>query len=245
MALLEVKQVSHSFDGIRALDQVSLSVESGEIVGLIGPNGAGKTTLFNVITGGLRPTQGSVWFEGKDLVGKKPHKINQMGISRTFQLVRNFPELTARQNLLVGQEHYGEQLLPVLVSTSPPEVEQRARDVLEFVGLERWTEELAGELSFGQQKLLALGMRLMKQSRLVLLDEVTAGVNPTLIRELMDRIVDANRLGIGFLIIEHNMEVIMRLAHRVYFLSEGRVIAEGTPEEIQQNEMVLDIYYGH
>ena len=245
MALLEVSQVSHSFDGIQALDQVSLSVEPGEIVGLIGPNGAGKTTLFNVITGELRPTQGSVRFEGQDVVGKKPHKINQMGISRTFQLVRNFPELTTRQNLLVGQEHDGEQLLSVLVTTSPPKVEQRAREVLAFVGLEPWAQELAGELSFGQQKLLALGMRLMKQSRLVLLDEFTAGVNPTLIQELMDRVVDANQMGIGFLIIEHNMEVIMRLAQRVYFLSDGRVIAEGIPQEIQQNETVLDIYYGH
>ena len=244
MALLELRQVSHNFGGIRALDRVSLSVEAGEIVGLIGPNGAGKTTLFNVITGALRPTAGSVRFAGRELVGKRPHEINQMGISRTFQLIRNFPELTTRQNLFMGQNHRGEGLLPVLLYANPPKVEHQAREVLAFVGLERWSEEMAGELSYGQQKLLALGMRLMKDSRLVLLDEPAAGVNPTMIQEVVDRIEEANRNGITFLIIEHNMEVIMRLAHRIYFLSEGRVIAEGTPEEIQQNEMVLDIYYG-
>ena len=244
MALLELRQVSRNFGGVQALGGVDLSVEAGEIVGLIGPNGAGKTTLFNVIAGALRPTAGTVRFAGQELVGKKPHEINQMGISRTFQLVRNFPELTTRQNLLVGQDHQGERLLPVLLSASPSKVAQQAREVLTFVGLERSSEKLAGELSFGQQKLLALGMRLMKDAKLILLDEPTAGVNPTMIQELMDRIEEANRSGITFLIVEHNMAVIMRLAQRVCFLSEGRVIAEGTPEEIQRNETVLDIYYG-
>ena len=244
MALLEVRQVSHNFGGIQALDRVSLSIEAGEIVGLIGPNGAGKTTLFNVIAGAFRPTDGGVRFGQRELVGKKPHEINQMGISRTFQLLRTFPELTTRQNLFVGQEHRGERLLPVFLYANPPKVEHRAREILKFVGLERQVDDPAGELSFGQQRLLTLGMRLMRDSRLVLLDEPTAGVNPTMIQELVDRIVETNRKGITFLIIEHNMDVIMRLAQRIYFLSEGRVIAEGTPEQIQRNEMVLDIYYG-
>ncbi|MFQ6110405.1 MAG: ABC transporter ATP-binding protein [Nitrospinota bacterium] len=243
-ALFEVTGIFKFFGGLRALDGVSLNVEAGELVGLIGPNGSGKTTLFNCATGLLPPDGGTIRFRGQELVGQPPHAIAQAGIGRTFQLTRVFPDLTVWENLLLGQPHRGEPIAEALVRASPGGVRQRARELLAFIGIEHLANEPAGELSYGQQRLLEFAMVLMPEPALVLLDEPTAGVNPALIDRIMEHILAMNEQGTTFLIIEHNMEVIMTLSERIYFLSEGKKIAEGPPAAIQANPQVLEAYYG-
>jgi branched-chain amino acid transport system ATP-binding protein len=244
MALLEVYDLHKHFDGVTALSGTSLHVEKGEIVGLIGPNGAGKTTLFNCVTGALRPDRGSVCLEGQEITGLPPHVVAQRGLARTFQLIRVFPELTVLQNVLCGQPHARERLLEVGWYRTPKSLEQRAWELLEFFGLTHLAQELAAELSYGQQKLLALATALMGEPRIILLDEPFSGVNPTMIERILERLKRLNSRGVTFLVIEHNMEALMRLAQRVYALAAGRVIAEGPPSEIQRNPEVLEVYYG-
>jgi branched-chain amino acid transport system permease protein len=241
--LLVVQGVTKRFGGIVALDGVSLQVRRGEILGLIGPNGAGKSTLFDCITGFQRPDAGTVELGGRSLLRLPPHRIVHHGVVRTFQLLRIFPELTVRENLLVAQPHRGESPWAALRS-SLPEVEERAARWMGVVGLEGYRDAPAGELSYGQQKLLSLAMALMAGADVILLDEPTAGVNPAVIQELVARIRELNRGGQTFVIIEHNMEVIDAVAHRVYFMADGRVLAEGTPQQVRQNPLVLEAYYG-
>jgi len=245
--LLEVAALSKRFGGLEALRNVSLVVRPSEIVGVLGPNGAGKSTLFDCVTGFLAPSGGSVVLRrdgaGRVLTGRPPFWIAQQGLARTFQLIRVFPGLTVLENLLAGQEHRGEPLLDVF-RASPPSVYERAGTFLRLTGLEETRDAPAGELSYGQQKLLALAMALVRQPRLVLLDEPVAGVNLTVIERLKDHIRARNAEGVTFLIIEHNMEVLMELAGRLYFLAEGRLVTEGPPESIQRSEEVLSLYYG-
>ncbi len=244
MALLEVHDLHKHFDGVAALSGVSLHVERGEIVGLIGPNGAGKTTLFNCITGALRPDRGSVRLDGEAITGLPPHRVAQRGLARTFQLVRPFAELTALENVLCGQPHARERLWAVALRKTPKALEERAWRLLEFLGLAALAHRPAGALSYGQQKLLALATALMGEPKIVLLDEPFAGVNPTMIEHILERLKALNAQGVTFLVIEHNMEALMRLAQRVYALAAGRVIAEGTPQRIQRTPEVLEVYYG-
>ena len=244
MALLEVDQLTKQFFGLPALNRVSLSVEPGELLGVIGPNGSGKTTLFNCVTGVLRPTAGHVRFKGDDITGLSADLVHRRGISRTFQLIQLFPEMTVIENmLLAAQERHG-TLLGRLIRREGTEAARHARDLLEYLGIVDLGERLASNLSYGQQKLLDFGMALMSRPEVILLDEPLAGVNPTMINKLVGHIQALNAQGHTFVVIEHNMEVVMSLCRRIVVLSQGERIAEGTPGEVADNPLVLDAYFG-
>lgn len=244
MNLLEARQVVKSFGGITALDRVDLHVYQGEIVGLIGPNGSGKTTFFNCVTGYYKVDGGDIFFKGKKITNESTHEIIQKGISRTFQLNRIFPHLTVLQNVLLGQDHGKEGILESFFRKSPKQVLDRSLEMLQFVKLLDKKDDMAGTLSYGQQKLLALAIALVKEPELLLLDEPTAGVNPSLVNSIVHYITEINRKGTTILLIEHNMDVIMSLSGRIYVLSSGKKIAEGTPEEVRENPNVLEVYFG-
>jgi branched-chain amino acid transport system permease protein len=243
-ALCSVHALTKRFGGIVALDRIALEVKRGEILCLIGPNGAGKSTLFDCITGFQRPQGGSVWLDGQVVTGIPVHRIVRLGLVRTFQLIRLFSELTVWENLLAAQPHAGEGMWTALQRT-PLQIEAQAAGLLRIVGLLGYRSIPASELSYGQQKLLSLAMALMTNARLILLDEPTAGVSPAMIKELIVHIQAANRQGRTFLIIEHNMEVVNALAHRIYFMADGRILTEGRPGEIRRDPRVLEAYYGH
>ena len=244
MKIIEAKKILKQFGGIKALNNLDLFVRKGEIVGLIGPNGSGKTTFFNCLTGFYKVDDGVILFKNTDITNKSTHIIIQKGISRTFQLNRIFPNLTVLQNVLLGQNHYKERIFNTAFKKSQNEIVEKAIKLLEFVKLNNKKNELAGHLSFGQQKLLDLAIALVKEPELLLLDEPTAGVNPTLIRETVDYIKKINDNGTSILLIEHNMDVVMNISNRIYVLSFGKKIAEGTSDEIRKNPSVLDIYFG-
>jgi len=244
MALLEIDNLSKHFFRLSALNRVSLGVEPGELLGIIGPNGSGKTTLFNCVTGVLSPSDGQVRFRGEDITGRSADAVYRRGIARTFQLIQLFPEMTVLENMLVaGQEKKG-TLLSRLLRRDEAEATARAVALLEFLGIAGLRENLASNLSYGQQKLLDFGMALMSDPQLILLDEPMAGVNPTMIKNLVGHIVELNARGYTFVVIEHNMEVVMSLCRRIIVLSQGERIAEGTPAEIADNPLVLDAYFG-
>ncbi len=246
-SLLDVEALAKRFGGVEALRGVTLGVQRGEIVGVLGPNGAGKSTLFDCITGFTVPSGGTIVLRAgggdRALAGRAPAWIAHQGLARTFQLIRVFPGLTVLENMLAGQEHRDEPLFHVFRSSSR-EVRERVEDLLRLVGLEGSPGALAGELSYGQQKLLALAMALVRGPRLVLLDEPVAGVTLTVIERLKSHIRAQNAAGVTFLIIEHNIDVLTALADRLYFLADGRVVTEGPPEAIQRSEEVLSLYYG-
>jgi len=242
--VLSISGLSKRFGGVQAVRQVTLDVYRGEICGLIGPNGAGKTTLFECVTGSLRPDGGDVRLNGREIVGLAPHRIAWAGLSRTFQAMRIFADLTVWENLMCGQEHRLEGVWQATIGGHPPAVEDRGRTLLEAFGLGALRDHPAGALSYGQQKLLSIAMAVLREPALVLLDEPAAGVNPVLVDEITRHIRRLNAQGITFLVIEHNMEMIMALAHRVVFMAGGEIVAQGTPEEIQRNETVLELYYG-
>ena len=244
MAQLDLRNVSKHFGAVPANDDISLQVDSGEIVGLIGPNGSGKTSLFNSIVGHHRVDRGTVCFEGRDITGLQVQAIARLGVLRTFQKTRTYPAMTCLENLNISLPHLYLSLKN-LPRTIPAASTARALALLEFVGISDRADELAGELSFGQQRLLELAMTLMNQPKLLLLDEPTAGINPTMIKTLVERLRDVRRrFGITLLVIEHNMPVIMDLADRIYCLNRGRVLAEGTPAQIQADQRVIDAYLG-
>lgn len=242
--VLDVVDVRKRFGGVQAIREATLQVGRGEIVGLIGPNGAGKTTLFECITGFLRPDAGSVTLGSQSVLGLPPHRIAWMGLGRTFQAVRTFPEMTVWENMMCAVEHRGEGLWQTTRYGPSRAFQETARDLLDVFQLWGLRELRAGALSFGQQKLLSLAMAVLRQPTVVLLDEPTAGVNPVLVNEIGDHIRALNASGITFLVIEHNMEFIMALAHRIAFMAEGRIVAVGPPADIQQNQTVLELYYG-
>jgi len=244
LQILKVESLTKRFGGLVAVDRVSLHVDKGEIVGLLGPNGSGKTTLFNCITGYYKPDEGSVKLNDEDITGKPMEVICEKGVYRTFQLPRVFPELSVLQNVLLAKPHKKEGLLNILLKGFSGAEIRRAKELVEFVGLTRLLDEPAGKLSGGQQKLLELACALMKAPQIILLDEPTGGVNPTLIKHVKSKIIAMNNEGCTFFIIEHNMEVIMDLAERIYVLDYGHLIAEGNPEEIRNNEAVLEAYFG-
>jgi branched-chain amino acid transport system ATP-binding protein len=242
--LLEVREVTKHFYHLSALSRVSLSVEPGELLGVIGPNGSGKTTLFNCVTGVLRPTAGQVLFQGEDITGISADHVYRRGLSRTFQLIQVFPEMTALENMLMAAQERTGTLLGRLLRREEAAETGRALALLEYLGIAGLRDNLAANLSYGQQKLLDFGMALMPEPRLILLDEPLAGVNPTMITHLVDHILDLNARGHTFVIIEHNMEVVMSLCRRIVVLSQGERIAEGTPAEVAANPVVLDAYFG-
>jgi branched-chain amino acid transport system ATP-binding protein len=249
--LIEVEDIHVRFGGLRAVDGCTLSIATGRITGLIGPNGAGKTTLFNVIAGRVRPTSGRVLLDGEEVTSFSPHRLFRRGLCRTFQIAQEFSRLTVIENLMVvpadqsGERIWANWFAPASVRRDEAAVRERAEGVLAFLRLEHVAHELAGNLSGGQKKLLELGRTLMAEPRVVLLDEIGAGVNRTLLAELASDIERLNReRGLTFFLIEHDMDLIGRLCDAVIVMAEGRVLMQGTPEEVRRDERVLEAYLG-
>lgn len=242
--VLRIRGLCKRFGGVEAVRGIDLAVHRGEILGLIGPNGAGKSTLFDCLTGFTKPDAGDVSLLGRPILGKPPHRVAWAGIGRTFQLIRIFPDLSVWDNLLCGIEHRTEGLWEATVSEAPLPARGRAEALLRAFHLWHLRDRLAGELSYGQQKLLSLAMAVLREPAVVLLDEPAAGVAPALVEEICGHIRSWNASGITFVVIEHNMEVIMRLSHRVAFMAEGEIVVVGTPVEVQRDERVLERYYG-
>jgi len=244
--LLEVAELTKSFGAIEAVNGVSFAVHEGEILGLIGPNGSGKSTLFNCILGQLAPTSGEVRVDGRRITGMRPCDLNRLGISRTFQLLQVFPQLSVRENLLLaGQEHRG-SMWTRLAGPRDAGLSAAANRTIEFFQLATLADERAGALSYGQQKLLDVAMAFMAGPRLVLLDEPAGGVNPTMLAGLRERLRAINQAeGATFVVIEHNMEFVMSLCTRILVLAEGRLIAEGAPEAIRKHRGVIEAYLGN
>src|SRR6202165_908382 len=242
MSLLEAPCISKSFGGIRALDMCSVSVEKGSITGLIGPNGSGKTTLFNIMTGYERVDNGQVRFQDQNITNAAPDKGIRLGIGRTFQLTRIFPRLTVLENMHVAAQR--NDLKGLLSRWSSTHEQKRALELLDFVGLTPLKSLPAGNLSYGQKKLLEFAFVLIAEPQVILLDEPAGGVNPTMVTYLADRISTLNKRGVTFLIVEHNMEFVMGLCHRVMVMHRGSRIAEGAPAEVRANPAVLEAYLG-
>ncbi len=243
-AIIDVRAVSKAFGGVIANHEVSLKVEPGGITGLIGPNGSGKTTLFNSIVGQYPIDGGSILFEGEEISRLTVQQIARLGLLRTFQQTRIFSKMDCIQNLLISLPHR-EGAWRNMFGKYPPELIEKAERLLEFVGLYSKRMLVAGSLSFGQQKLLEFAMALMNEPKVLLLDEPTAGINPTLINGLIDRLKRANQeFGITLFVIEHNMRVIMNLANHIYCMSHGELLASGSPAEIRDDQRVIDAYLG-
>jgi branched-chain amino acid transport system ATP-binding protein len=245
-AILEVANLRKSFGGVVAVDDVSFGVREGEILGIIGPNGSGKSTLFNCVLGQLLPNGGEVRVDGRRTTGMRPCDLNRLGVSRTFQLLQVFAQLSVRDNLiLAGQEHLG-SMYSRLIGRPDAGLGEAADRMIAFFQLSHLAAENAGALSYGQQKLLDAAMAFMAGPRLVLLDEPAGGVNLTMLTHLRERLsaYHAERKA-TFVVIEHQMEFVMALCTRVLVLAQGRIIAEGTPHDIRRNPIVIEAYLGH
>lgn len=240
--LLSTEHLSRSFGGITAVDSCSISVKEGSITGLIGPNGSGKTTLFNLITSVYKPDAGDVYLRERMITGLPANQLCHQGMSRTFQITRLFWDLSVLENMIVPVRQVGFRSL--LGPGMHRHEEERAMELLDRVGLDHLKDEPARKLSFGQQKLLEFAAILMADPELVLLDEPAGGVNPTMIRFIMDLIRSLNKEGVTFLVVEHNMGLVMELCDHILVLDQGKKIAEGPPEIIQSDPVVLDAYLG-
>ena len=249
--ILQVNNLSKYFGGLAAVSDCSLKVKKGSITGIIGPNGSGKTTLFNLIAGNLKPNKGSVYFDNEDITGIPSYELFSKGILRTFQIAHEFTNLTVLENLMMvpgGQS--GELLVnalfkPRLVNEEEKKIKQRALEVIKFLNLTHLEKELAGNLSGGQKKLLELGRTMMVDAKIVLLDEVGAGVNRTLLKDIGSAILRLNKeKGYTFCMIEHDMDFISRLCDPVVVLAEGSVLFQGTSDEVKNNEQVIESYLG-
>ena len=250
-AMIEVEHVSKHFGGIHAVDDASLTIERGTITGLIGPNGAGKTTLFNVVAGALQPTSGTVRLDGEDVTGLAPHELFDRGLLRTFQIAHEFATLTVRDNLMMvpngqtGETLWGAWFSGGRVKRQEREIRRTADEVIDFLQIGHVADELAGNLSGGQKKLLELGRTMMVDAKIVFLDEVGAGVNRTLLNTIGDAILRLNReRGYTFCMIEHDMDFIGRLCDPVIVMAEGTVLAQGTAAEVKDDERVIEAYLG-
>jgi neutral amino acid transport system ATP-binding protein len=239
---LRTEELSRAFGGVRAVDGATVEVRSGLVNGLIGPNGSGKTTFFNLVTGMIRPDSGRVLIDGRDVTGWTPHRIAHTGLGRTFQLCRVFPRLTVLDNMLVAVRRT--RLRELLGGLTNRDDVARARDWLTRVGLDHLEAAEARDLSLGQQKLLELAAVLMAEPSLILLDEPAGGVNPALVERIAVLVRELNAEGRTFLVVEHNMDLVMGLCDHVVVFDRGRPIAEGTPAQIQADEQVLEAYRG-
>jgi branched-chain amino acid transport system ATP-binding protein len=250
MSLLSLFDVRKSFGGLSAVSDVSFVVNEGEIAGLIGPNGAGKTTLFNIVTSIYPPTGGRVLFRGEDVAGRKPHDVTQRGIARTFQNIRLFPKMTARENVMVGRHAGGKAGIwrSVLRTRSQRAEEARIREktdeLLSLMGLGEYGDSPAGKLPYGHQRRLEIARALAAEPRLLLLDEPAAGMNDSETHDLHRLILAIRESGVTVLLIEHDMSLVMNVCDRLVVLNFGRKIAEGTPEEIRGNPEVIEAYLG-
>jgi len=248
--LLETQSVCVAFGGVRAVDDVSLRIPKGTITGLIGPNGAGKSTLFNAIAGERARDSGKIRFEGKEIDHLKPNAIYHRGLARTFQIPRPFSEMTVFENLMlaapkqIGETYWAPLFARKRIRVREKEISERAREILAFTTLDKVAEEAAGRLSGGQQKLLELARVLMSAPRMIMLDEPAAGVNPTLTRLLIEKIEELNANGCTFLIIEHDMDLVMRHCHPIIGMANGRIIYEGDAAGAQTDPVLLDAYLG-
>ena len=249
--VIDVRNVSKRFGGLTAVNNCSLSVRRGSVTGLIGPNGAGKSTLFNMVAGNIVPDTGSVIFDGADVTGLKPHQLFRTGMLRTFQIAHEFSNMTALENLMMvpsgqpGESLVKTWLIPGVVREADRHVRQKALDVIDFLKLGHVRNELAGNLSGGQKKLLELGRTMMVDAKVVLLDEVAAGVNKTLLNDLASNIERMNReLGYTFFVIEHDMDLIGRLCDPVIVMAQGEKISEGPMSEIRANPEIIEAYFG-
>ena len=246
--ILEVNDIEKSFGGIKALDGVSVSIENNTISGLIGPNGSGKTTLLNTVSGFLAPDKGTVYFGGKDITSLPPFQVSRLGMTRTFQITRLFRGMTVLESMLLASKTQDDGLFPVffnrkkLMETERRDV-QKAVEILDFLEIEHMKHEYAVALSGGQQKLLSLGMALMADPRMVLLDEPVAGVNPTLANKIFEKVMIEKEKR-TFLVVEHNIDILMNFCDIIYVMNKGRIVASGTPDEVQRNETVIDVYLG-
>ena len=249
--ILQVNSLSKYFGGLAAVSNCNLNIKKGSITGIIGPNGSGKTTLFNLISGNLKPNQGKVLFNNQNITGTPPYELFSKGILRTFQIAHEFTNLTVLENLMmVPGNQFGEKLTNVFLNSKvikkqEEEIKNKALSVTEFLNLKHLANEIAGNLSGGQKKLLELGRTMMVEASLVLLDEVGAGVNRTLLKDLGSAILRLNKeRGYTFCMIEHDMDFISRMCDPVIVMSEGSVLFEGTSQEVKKNEKVIDSYLG-
>jgi branched-chain amino acid transport system ATP-binding protein len=249
--MLEVQGVHKNFGGLKAVNNCTLRVNEGSITGLIGPNGAGKTTLFNIITGFYKPDSGEIYFSGERIEGLPPDKIFQKKMFRTFQITREFEQMTVLENLMIippsqiGEKIWNTWLRPNMVRKQEKEIKAKALEVLEFVELVHLKDEYAGTLSGGQKKLLELAKSMMSDPKMILLDEPGAGVNPTLLKKLVGNIRKlCEKANITFFLIEHDMDLVMNLCNPVIVMSEGKKLAEGPPDEIKKDIRVLEAYLG-
>ncbi len=249
--MLEIKNINKNFGGLKAVNNASMKIEKGSITGLIGPNGAGKTTLFNTIAGVYAPDAGEIFLENQNITGLKPHNLFNKGILRTFQIAHEFSTLTVLENLMmVPPNQYGENLIYAWfrnndVKKQEEKIRIKAIEVIDFLNLNHLTQEIAGNLSGGQKKLLELGRTMMVDSKLVLLDEVGAGVNRTLLNDISDAILRLNKeKNYTFFVIEHDMDLIEKICDPVIVMAEGSVLFEGKFDEVKSNEEVIEAYLG-
>jgi len=242
LALLEVRDLAKSFGGIQAVDGCSFDVEENTITALIGPNGAGKTTVFNLINGLHMADSGAIRFKGRNVEKLQPHQITRRGISRTFQISRQLNELTVLENLVVQSPSSG--LMDLFKQSILGEERDRGMELLEFVGIAELANQPAAKLSYGQKKLMDLAAALMAKPSIILLDEPAGGINPALLDVIIDRVHRLREQGMTFLIVEHNMDVVMNICDPVVVMAYGKVLAEGSPADIQSNDAVLEAYLG-
>lgn len=251
MAMLEVTSLGISFGGLRAVDELSMKIEKGGLVGLIGPNGAGKTTAFNMLTGVYRPTDGGIRLDGQNLIGKKPHEICKMGVARTFQNIRLFSELSVLDNVKTGLHNqiiysFAESMFHLgSYRKKEKQMDEKAMELLSVFGLEGVADYRAANLPYGKQRKLEIARALATESKLLLLDEPAAGMNPNETEELMETIeVVRKRFGVTILLIEHDMKLVSGICEYLYVLNFGRLLAEGTPKEVLSNPEVVKAYLG-
>ncbi len=250
MPLLKSDNVCMYFGGVKAVDHVSLAVEKGKILGIIGPNGSGKTTFFNAMSGIYKPTSGGFWFEDTEITNWPPHRISKAGIARTFQNIRIFKNTSVLDNVLVGEHNRLKATIWGALSRNAAQKEdervarEKACELLAFVKLTNKMNEFAANLAYGEQRRLEIARALASQPTLLLLDEPTAGMNPSEAEQVIELFHEIHRLGITIILIEHNMRVMMGTAEKIVAFSAGKKIAEGTPREIQYNEQVIQAYLG-
>lgn len=240
--MLEIDDIHKAFGGLTAVNGASFTVEAGSITALIGPNGAGKTTAFNLVSGVLRPDRGSIRLNGEEITRLSPHEVAGRGVSRTFQITRGLSHLTVLENMIAAAPP--RRLRGLFASKMARQEVERAMDLLDFVGIDHLAHNLAQELSYGQRKLLEFASAMMPDPNLVLLDEPAGGVNPTLLERIVDRIRQLRDNGITFLIVEHNMDMVMKLCDSVVVMAHGAVLTQDTPASVQDNPLVLDAYLG-